>query len=282
MKTFAFVLYIRRASPEVQHANLFSLTDAICAKAPSGGFMVYQVQMPTWDCQPELFSMFPDFMIGHDFYKHRFDSTIKPEGWSVAVLSSLARKVARRPQSLGQVGPGGGIGDGRSDLIWAHSIYNIHILDTQTQSDTVRHKDSMTIRKKSSTQLQPDISARQGAPWRDQVESFCAWCERQAPKKDRVSFVRSLSEALQGKAKLQKSRSSNPRNVPGSAGFVTRGCLRRHAGCSTGWSGSGVGPGVSDSVSSEFILSTFNLFLSNMKLFWMKSTESIGFNVIRL
>lgn len=115
--------------------------------------MVYQVQMPTWDCQPELFSMFPDFMIGHDFYKHRFDSTIKPEGWSVgsvgsvAVLSSLARKVARHPQSLGQVGPGGGIGDGRSDLIWAHSIYNIHILDTQTQSDTVRHKDSMTIRE---------------------------------------------------------------------------------------------------------------------------------------
>lgn len=254
MKTSAFVLYIRRASPEV-HANLFIFTDAICAKAPSGGFMVYQVQMPTWDCQPELFSMFPDFMIGHDFYKHRFDSTIKPEGWSVgsvgsvAVLSSLARKVARRPQSLGQVGPGGGIGDGRSDLIWAHSIHNnIHILDTQTQSDTVRHKDSMTIREvfhPTSTWHFGQAGCTVARPSR--IVLRLVW-------KTGVSCVRSLSEAMfeaeaaQGKAKLQKSRSSNPRNVPGSTGFVTCGCLRRHAGCSTRWSGSGVGPGVSDSV----------------------------------
>lgn len=285
MKTSAFALYIRRASPEVQHANLFIFTDAICAKAPSGGFMVYQVQMPTWDCQPELFSL-----IGHDFYKHRFDSTIKPEGWSVgsvgsvAVLSSLARKVARRPQSLGQVGPGGGIGDGRSDLIWAHSIHNnIHMLDTQTQSDTVRPNDnSRSLPPNFNLTFRPGrvhrgaTKSNLSAPGvKDRRRKKTAWA--------RVSFVRSLSEAMfeaeamQGKAKLQRSRSSNPRNVPGSAGFVTRGCLRRHAGCSTRWSGSGVGPGVSDSVSSEFILSTFNLFLSSMKLSKMKSTESIGF-----
>ena len=175
------------------------------------------------------------------------------------------------------------------DLSTQHTQYT-HLRHT----DTVRHSQTQGFNDNSRS-LPPNfnLTFRPGKVHRGATKS-----NRSAPGvKDRrrkktgwarVSFVRSLSEAMfeaeamQGKAKLQKSRSANPRHVSGSAGFVTRGCLRRHAGCSTRWSGSGVGPGVSDSVSSEFILSTFNLFLSSMKLFWMKSTESIEFNVILL
>ena len=281
MKTSAFVLYIRRASPEVQHANLFILTDAICAKAPSGGFMVYQVQtlrLSTWVVFNVSRFHWTWLLQASFWFNHQARRLKCWKCWKCCCPQFLSQEGGSSPSKPWASWTW------RWDWRWKVGP-DVSIIDTYTFW-THRHSQTQSDRRiqwqfaKSFTQLQPDISARQGAPWRDQVESFCAWCERQAPKKDRVSFVRSLSEALQGKAKLQKSRSSNPRNVPGSAGFVTRGCLRRHAGCSTGWSGSGVGPGVSDSVSSEFILSTFNLFLSNMELFWTKSTESIGFNVI--